>query len=960
VRLDQLPDDILTPDALSNLQKMGLGECRDVAITPTAQLEAARCKKPDNLRAACTLGMVQSIDDPALLERLLAQCPDGAVGLVKADTKALADALNADVTDISERIDTNRVLDMQQDAAVTMVRLVLQQLTARGWINQLASFEPPSDPVVQYGLDVLRVCGTFAAAKPYLDAIDNLFNGFGGLAGAGAAVKQTISQIKAQPDEMEARRQQLAQHLAVGHSGWPSGVGLGTILGITEAAVAALQSAGITDVYRLRTRDSASIAKATALNVDDVERWRRQADLQARPGVSPSTAFTCVSFDATSGGDPVVYRHLLALGQNSTPDLSHHMVSSLYAYGDQLLAQGKVPEDPFPYRSSLAQTQETLMALSNLLAGMGLRNALIAADGDAALVLAEAVNYQWYSDQSSLQRMYTPSSPFLISITPPGPLTSDSAQFAAQGNAADVAIGLAIKSSQSSAAFPAGLAVAVVRLDDFSLDQRSQYAPDAGRKDSTGVFHAWPSLWARVDRPEELWAQVTTSFQLREFLSADELSPLLRSAARLEDAQRDSTGWAALIAKFPIHFPLALLQTAAKAQHIRDDQGVPVTVFSSYRTPGNSVSRGASRHMWGTAIDVTQIGATPMDFTQRDQTGGLTPVAYYGRQYLVPAYANWDGEQQLPSDVFPLPTPAVMDETRWSYAEDHQTIISTQVGDHLHLDWGYPTPDQEIQLLQQYAGHGAGSAIEIRIPEYDEANDWQAGNASERLVAGLNKHLAGAVGPGTIANADVTAPQTIVDPVLGGLIKLGIPSAWVRIGDGVKATLDQRQDVMREFARALIAALLGMDDRGIGLVSGTVKWVMQSKDTPQPLPDCRVGLTLGPSTDVDTDSVFGGQLGTEYQLYNETTTAADGSYQLYLVYANQQGDPGGTDVRIYAEHIGYGRRVVEYQPTSKPDQHAPDIVLTRVQLSAVPGGCPLAALACAVVVALFGFFVLTS
>lgn len=941
LRLLELPDDILSFAQREKLEAIGLNSCADVLTAPDGDLAGVRQKA--KLRAAASLGLLEI--DWMLLERLLTHLPAGAMGLVKADPAQLSGLLSKDV-DRKDRISPERVLELQEEAAVALLRIALEKLLQRGWANQLAGFVPPDDANVQGLLDVLRTCGTFDKARPLLASIDELFAGLGGLFGAGAEIRKTIERINKQPDEMEARRAQLKRDVGLRHMGWPPGPGIETIIGLDEKAAAALVAAGYTTVRTLRDAHPAVLAKATGLDPAKLETWRRQADLQARPGISASTAYACVTFDAGQKKDGArVYRHLLSLG-NSGESLPDTVATALYRHGRRLRADKAVPDDPFPYGAGLAQNQETLLALSNLHREVRVRNVLLVPGSDAILELVAGLQLQWAGNQDAGGPLLTPVNPTFFSTTPPPhPATEQLAVDEANKTQASAAVHLVIGGgSRTQVQFPAGLTLPVVPKATLEADRtlNDRYLEKLKDKEP-------PYYWVRIDDAAQLWDQVTDHFQLRELYDdknfAGEWAHYIFRTARLADARRDSR-WNDFGALFPVYAPVAIVHTAERLERLREAAGgVAITIESGYRIPKAVPKRRGSRHMWGTAIDATRIGQYWMVFDEVPELG-TNAVAFYARMLLPPQYSSWDALFEMS----PVPPPSPADFTYATYVEDKATLdddarrrgIPIGRNYHLHFDWGYPTKAQEEHIIDTHqpnaTGPATGRVIAIRTAPYDP-EDWMAGNSSEELATALRQQIAAVLRAGTPMYTNVPPPVVAANSRLSALVKAGFPALEIEMNEAVGQLFHDSPGAQALFAQAVIGGLLARDSSQLAVVHGRVLGQQPTGGKAVPLANARVGLTLGPTTDAETDSTFGGQLGTEYQTYNETFTDADGNYDLFLVAPARGKSADIVPVRIIAQRAGYGRKVIEYTPTTQPNQKAKDITLTAI---VNPGGnsCP--------------------
>ncbi|MDB5953809.1 hypothetical protein, partial [Ramlibacter sp.] len=72
---------------------------------------------------------------------------------------------------------------------------------------------------------------------------------------------------------------------------------------------------------------------------------------------------------------------------------------------------------------------------------------------------------------------------------------------------------------------------------------------------------------------------------------------------------------AALVRSFPRYVPCAVVLLAVALELFRLEVGAPVHVSANggYRSPAHALSRHASRHCWGTAVNIFRIGDTYLD-----------------------------------------------------------------------------------------------------------------------------------------------------------------------------------------------------------------------------------------------------------------------------------------------------------------------------------------------------------
>lgn len=136
-------------------------------------------------------------------------------------------------------------------------------------------------------------------------------------------------------------------------------------------------------------------------------------------------------------------------------------------------------------------------------------------------------------------------------------------------------------------------------VDGFELDDelREILRPGELMEDEDGRARRLPRFFYEV----ESWEQarglpLTHNFALWEFLDTD-----VREVERLR--------------RYPRYVPCAITLLAAHLEVVRQEVGTLVHIAANggYRSPGHELSRGASPHMWGTAVNIYRIGSDYID-----------------------------------------------------------------------------------------------------------------------------------------------------------------------------------------------------------------------------------------------------------------------------------------------------------------------------------------------------------
>jgi hypothetical protein len=140
----------------------------------------------------------------------------------------------------------------------------------------------------------------------------------------------------------------------------------------------------------------------------------------------------------------------------------------------------------------------------------------------------------------------------------------------------------------------------LVHARDLPSEYRRALRPGETMTDRAGRAHVLPSSFLRIDSWDiALQTQLTPHFQLWELIGVDvrETPP-----GRL----------------FPRFVPCALLQLAAALELLRLEVGtfVHIAANGGYRSPAHALSSHASRHCWGTAANIYQIGSALLDSRQ--------------------------------------------------------------------------------------------------------------------------------------------------------------------------------------------------------------------------------------------------------------------------------------------------------------------------------------------------------
>jgi hypothetical protein len=191
-------------------------------------------------------------------------------------------------------------------------------------------------------------------------------------------------------------------------------------------------------------------------------------------------------------------------------------------------------------------------------------------------------------------------------------------------------------------------------VDGLALPEEYRRAlrPGESLSDGSGVARTLPRWFLRVDSWQQaLETPLTEHFMLWEFIGVDvRETPALR--------------------KFPRYIPCAVLLLAGAMELFRREVGtyVHISANGGYRSPAHGLTRHASRHCWGTALNIFRIGD---DFL--DSAGTVAKYAGVARRLMPGVWIRPWG-----SDV-------------------------GQADDHLHLDLGY-TIHEPVELPSEESG----------------------------------------------------------------------------------------------------------------------------------------------------------------------------------------------------------------------------------------------------------------
>lgn len=183
--------------------------------------------------------------------------------------------------------------------------------------------------------------------------------------------------------------------------------------------------------------------------------------------------------------------------------------------------------------------------------------------------------------------------------------------------------------------------LAVVDGCTLPKELRALLRPGGVMRDRNGEEHVLPRWFFEVDSWETALATpLAPHFQLWEFMTID-----VREAERVRQ-------------RFPRYIPCAVATVAAALETFRQAAGsyVHIAANGGYRSPAHRLSRHASRHCWGSAVNIYRIGDDWLETREN-----IAKYAALARQVLPAAWVRPYG-------------------TEAGYADDH-----------LHLDFGYLT-----------------------------------------------------------------------------------------------------------------------------------------------------------------------------------------------------------------------------------------------------------------------------
>lgn len=193
----------------------------------------------------------------------------------------------------------------------------------------------------------------------------------------------------------------------------------------------------------------------------------------------------------------------------------------------------------------------------------------------------------------------------------------------------------------------------IVDARSLPRELRALLRPGDSLRDRDGREHELPRWFLEVDSWETALAtSLAPHFQLWEFMTID-----VREAERVRQ-------------QFPRYVPCAVAMVAAALETFRQAAGryVHIAANGGYRSPAHRLTRHASRHCWGSAVNIYRIGDVWLDTRET--------IAKYGaiaRQALPAAWIRPHG-------------------TAEGFADDH-----------LHLDFGYLSvdPTREQNTLEE-------------------------------------------------------------------------------------------------------------------------------------------------------------------------------------------------------------------------------------------------------------------
>lgn len=962
MRIADLPSEVLGFEEMDRLRVAGVYQCEQILFLGDGQLkDLTKYGEADRnrLRAAASLAVIPGMSEELLRTCLAIPLHGGAISFIQADPGELAKAIEAHAVYDTPKLKSADVLAMQNDAAEALLRIVLGQLSSKGWATQLAAFVAPDDATVKQLQQVLQTCGAFPKARPLLERIERLFDGFGSLFGAGAAIRSTIDAVQRRPDEMERRQKELGRELALKYGGWPPSPGIQTLVGITPEAVDRLAAAGYETVHAFRVADLPSLAEQTEIPLPLLERLKLQADLQIRPGVSPSLAYTLVDYDEVARPKLSARERMLdgALAPGSWPGLADGEYEKLITHGEKLLKAGKIPQHPFPVLVGLG-SQQTLEYIWHYQTDMQLKNVVLDPLGDSseengriAMELASALEMEWMGKGAA----HFPFTPLFFEKTPESgsnapPSPEQRVQFAKGRNAAFMLVLDGDPVPAEWIIFPGrdGQLVRFAVVDGHTQGNEfeQRYYP-WGR---SGGGAELPRYYFRVEQPGDLWTYVTANFQLREFIS-DQEPAFAAHGSLIREAERPSDGRLEVIRNaFPLHLPVALAHTIHRVQALRDAinlregdmlNRIGLSVSSGYRSPKhplNARRRGSSGspHQWGTAVDLNYISGQKLSW-EASTRYRPDPISYV---YSVALGLDMDFSRARYPRSYPRAQHAGLDQWAWVETEHFQVSQDPPLPPHAHLDTGAASHDLEREICRRYGPALGVQPIHIAIAKDPKLTD--ARTFADALFRNLKATVAVPGHPGmppSTVSFQVTTPQRSEHAVLAKAAEAGIPAVMLRLGPaGAELTRDiQKRQVL---ARSVLAAILEGLDRKLGLISGTVLGQDGSGQV-RPLQNATVRLfparNFG-ATQIDPADV-------QLRLYPSTLTDSQGKYALYAVIPQNELDDGKADVQIQVTQFNYAQAHIEYavkrgenvvEPvTLKWDPYRPPIGCLRMSVVAL-------------------------
>lgn len=200
----------------------------------------------------------------------------------------------------------------------------------------------------------------------------------------------------------------------------------------------------------------------------------------------------------------------------------------------------------------------------------------------------------------------------------------------------------------------------IVDADALTDGVRTLLRPGEPVRDRHGAEHPLPRWFYEVDSWDTaLQTALAPNFMLWEFMTVD-----VREAERFRN-------------RFPRYVPCAIVTLAAALQVFRSAVGTYVHIAANggYRSPAHRLSRNASRHCWGSAVNIYRIGDDWLD--SRDTIARYAGIA---RSTLPAAWIRPYGETEGMAD------------------------------DHLHIDIGYVTVRPTDEAPDAAADTGVGAA----------------------------------------------------------------------------------------------------------------------------------------------------------------------------------------------------------------------------------------------------------